>query len=63
MWTVTKSDWRSSSSLLTSVAPAACAFSAVRFWLQAITFMSIALAMRATRVPSLPSPMMPSVLP
>ena len=43
--------------------PASWQRSAVRFWLQAMTFMPIAWQILATRVPSLPSPITPSVLP
>ena len=44
MWMLIASAVAISSSLETSRAPAASAFSAVRFWLQAITFIRSALA-------------------
>ena len=43
-WMLTKSDVRRSSSLETQAAPAAAAFSAVKFWLQATTSMPKAFA-------------------
>jgi hypothetical protein len=53
----------SSSSLLTLVAPAAAAFSSVRFWLQPMSFIPKAAPTLATRLPRLPRPMTPSVIP
>ena len=60
---MTTSAVANSSSLGTHVAPASAARSGVRFWLHAITRMSKAWPIRATWVPSRPSPSTPSVLP
>src|SRR5260221_11536115 len=62
-WTVTTSASGNSVCLSTRVAPAALAFSSVRFWLQAITFMPKARPMRATSLPMFPSPTTPRLLP
>ncbi len=59
-----KSDCRNSSSLLDIADAGGLRISpAVRFWLQAIAFMPKALAIAAVRVPSLPRPSTPSVMP
>src|SRR5258705_4807817 len=60
---LTTSERASSSSLVTSVAPISEARAAVRFWLQAITSISNARPIFATREPSPPRPTTPSVLP
>src|SRR2546425_6984619 len=53
----------SKSSLATSVAPTSAARASVRFWLHAITSISNARPTLATREPSPPSPMTPSIFP
>ena len=63
VWMLMTSERRNSSSLSTRSAPWALARSGVRFSLQAITFMPMAVQTFATFVPRLPRPMMPSVRP
>ena len=58
----TMSESRNKESLSTRVAWHSAARSAVRFWLQAMTFISNALPTRATSDPMRPNPRRPSVL-
>src|SRR5688572_337788 len=60
---VSTSLFSNNSCLETAAAPAACAFSRVRFWLQATHSMPKALPIAATRAPMLPSPSTPRVFP